>query len=791
MATEVTTTEAAPDSAETGSFRRSLVRRIAVCLAAGALLMASSAAGWFLHVALHPPGAAIRPESSDADTAGTESQTDRYGDAENLLHDANGPESNKAKSTSASRGRTGDPHLHEQTDSGRQAADETPMALSSADSRSSQASRALLRESAAGLTLEEIERAAAAGEQYLIEGEPAKALREFDLIADNQDRTGDERFHYHCGLCCEALGQFERALSEYGLALSAASDETLIALCRLGQARVWRAIGHVDMARLMLAPVWLTNDHPDRAPPARPFAAYLLADALVSECMAETAAESTDDSGLLLPRWEFDILEQSLMRTAPNRKAESGRVLSGVQVIAVKTGDSLDVELQCRLNRMSLTNLIDALCRAAGIRTTWTPTARQAVSGRTAEICLSRARLPMCLDALTATVEVVWVPGNREIRLLARSEADRSILEAYHRAAARRALEHAVEQHPDFRLCPYALVALGNLCFQEQRFADAERYYKEMVSTYPRSVARSDASFNLGKLYLRHNRPDPALESFWRVVDGGAPPATASAAYLYIGRLLLDAEQPRRAISPLIRATQLATESTVRTRSVLSLAAAYLLYGNPKGANEVLMDFRSDVESQELQGSFLSALARYRVASSRSQRLYDGEALLSAADTVRSEDFFGRYGWYLRGSAYQELLLPEVAAQVYEAALNADRPLPYRDAMAYGLGVCLSETGEPAQAAARFEEVMQYAGPQWRRRAAFRLCQLQLDTRQPQTAVRTARTLVDECTVQADKARAMQLLGAAYQQLGDHQSAALCFAGSLPGATSSADGKEP
>jgi tetratricopeptide (TPR) repeat protein len=420
----------------------------------------------------------------------------------------------------------------------------------------------------------------------------------------------------------------------------------------------------------------------------------------------------------------------------------------------------------------------------------WSDGARQAVNGRSAEICLARGSLPLCLDALTAPLGIVWVQGDGEVRLSASDETDAETIAAGRRRAARHALEYAVQQHPDFVLGPHALVALGNMAQQDGRIDEAERLYTEMLEKFPRSPVRSDAWFNLAKLELKRDHTDAALNAFWYVIDSGGAPATASVAYLYIGRLLLDAEQPRRAITPLIRATQWTTDPAVRTKSVLCLASAYLLYGNPEAANEVLMDFRSDVESQSLQAAFLSALARYRAAENPTRRLYEGQALLTAVDPVKPVDFFGRYGWYLCGRTYEELLLPEIAVGVYREALEVDERPPYHDAIAYGLGTCLADIGEHDAAQSRLIELTQHAAPEWQRQAAFRLCRLQLDSDQALEASQTARTLVDQCTAQGDKARALQLLGAAYQQLGDHAAAALCFAGTAPGASPSAETEE-
>jgi tetratricopeptide (TPR) repeat protein len=274
------------------------------------------------------------------------------------------------------------------------------------------------------------------------------------------------------------------------------------------------------------------------------------------------------------------------------------------------------------------------------------------------------------------------------------------------------------------------------------------------------------------------------------VVDCGAPPASAAVAYLYVGRLLLDGEQPRRAVMPLTRATQWSAEGEIRTKAVLGLAAAHLLNGHPETANDVLMDFRSDVESQSRLAAFISALARYRAVNHPTRRLYEGQALLTALDPVDTGDFFGRYSWYLRGRAYEDLLLPEMAVEVYRESLAAEEHPPYHDAIVYGLASCLVDIGDLEGARLQLTGLMENSAPEWQRKAAFRLCRLQLDGDEALAASRTARMLVDQCTTQQDKVQALELLGEAFQQMGDHAAAALCFAGTVPGEASPTEKKE-
>lgn len=789
MSSEVSHPSVSDATPATGNSRRTLVRRIAFGAAGIGIVLLSAAVGWFLQGALHPrtgdstasqttdPG--TRVESKVEETGGGHLHSEHPVAGEDVAHAAAG---DGAAPTMDANGPAG-PIIAEKRSADGHA--------DHAGSESDHDSATLSTDEATPDFEGDLTRVEANGEQFLIEGDAVHALREFDRVVSQKDRAQDDVLHYRCGICAEALGNRDRALSEYATALGAAHDESLITLCRLGQARIWRKLGHTDMSLQLLAAAWLTNGHSQRASVLRPFTAYLLADSLAAAGVAAEKSDLAADDGLKYPTWEFELFDPALLYYIRSDATPETGNEPGVHMVAASADNSTDGAIQANLPRIGVINVVEALCRAAGFQAEWSAAARVAVSSRSAEVCLANGNLAMCLDMLTTPLDVAWTQEEQKIRLWTEDEVAAPTLANLRRSAARRAMEHAAQQHAEFPLSAQALIVLGNLAQREGRFDVAERMYQSMLEQQPLSPVRSDAWFNLGKLYLGSNRLDAALDAFWHVIDCGAPPATSGTAYLYVGRLLLDMEQPRRAIAPLIRAAQLAVDTNLRTKSVFSLAAAYLLYDSPAAANEAMMDFRSDVESQSLQAAFLSALARYRAAEDPARRLYEAEALLSAADAVKASDFFGRYGWYLRGSAYQELLLPEIAAGIYREALDSPTPPPYRDAVAFGLATSLLDTGDVAGGRARLVEVMQHAQSSWRWRAGFRLCRLLIEAKETQAAASTARMLVEECTSRDDKTQALQMLGAAYQQLGDHASAALCFAGSLPDAASSNVSKEP
>ncbi|MFO1093771.1 MAG: hypothetical protein U0992_10740 [Planctomycetaceae bacterium] len=91
-------------------------------------------------------------------------------------------------------------------------------------------------------------RVEANGEQHLIEGDAVRALREFDRILAQKDRAQDDVLHYRCGICAGYWGPGRAAKRSIGRAAAVAHDESLITLCKLGRAFIWRKLGHADMS---------------------------------------------------------------------------------------------------------------------------------------------------------------------------------------------------------------------------------------------------------------------------------------------------------------------------------------------------------------------------------------------------------------------------------------------------------------------------------------------------------------------------------------------------------------
>jgi hypothetical protein len=75
---------------------------------------------------------------------------------------------------------------------------------------------------------------------------------------------------------------------------------------------------------------------------------------------------------------------------------------------------------------------------------------------------------------------------------------------------------------------------------------------------------------------------------------------------------------------------------------------------------------------------------------------------------------------------------------------------------------------------------VEFDDDQWSRLALRQLAEIYVETRQAIACIETCKKLWESELTGEEKQAALEILGTAYQQLGEHHTAALCFAGMLP-----------
>ena len=185
--------------------------------------------------------------------------------------------------------------------------------------------------------------------------------------------------------------------------------------------------------------------------------------------------------------------------------------------------------------------------------------------------------------------------------------------------------------------------------------------------------------------------------------------------------------------------------------------------------------------------AFLNALARHRAATASSTRPLPASPGGKAAGRMETADLLaallafqcrpslGGVGQLLVGQAYKELGMPEQMAKVFEAAIPTVPP-----AAAQEMSYCLAEQhwadGKREPALKLLTALATSGQGKWGRAARLRLASIALSDGQAQQCLTACTALLHDNDA-VDRPVVLRLMGTAYEQLGEFQNAAKCFAG--------------
>jgi tetratricopeptide (TPR) repeat protein len=623
----------------------------------------------------------------------------------------------------------------------------------------------------------------AAGDEALREADWPAAWSAYESARQIDESECPADLHYRLGLSAELLDEFELAQSEYQAASSSTAGLPLRVAALLGEARSLQQLAKPEEARRVLSALWLTSLRLDQLPLLAHHARYALAELQSLECLKRSDAPPWSDDGILSPSISPELAIRWLeLSRAVSTSAEQPEAPPGVHVVQQNLAEPDGIEVQVRLNRTTLEEAVEALCRAGGFQVRWTPAARQGAVGRTVEVGVRQASVAVCLDVLTADHDLSWTCVGSEIQLAHGNEVAASERIARERRAAARAALQAILRHTDPILTPRARLWLGNLAAIDQHPADAAAHYEQLLAQFPRAGVRIEAWFNLAKARLELDDRKAALEAFNRVVDFGQEDAAAATASIYAGRLLLESGEPRRAADLYQRATRIAADRELRALSALGLSAAHLMAGNPAGADLVLMEHREHLVDSKFHdvAAFLGAAARVKAAREPGLRAREGRNLLFAVTRVSPTSFFGSHGWYLIGRAYADLGLAERAAEVFEEGLQQIPRPAGADAMLLDLAQLHLDCGRTQQAEILLTTAAGQSDPQAAIAARIQICELAARDGDAAQVLDRCRNLLSECSESRDRLRVLRVMGQTYQQAGDYSAAAMCFAGTDP-----------
>jgi tetratricopeptide (TPR) repeat protein len=231
----------------------------------------------------------------------------------------------------------------------------------------------------------------------------------------------------------------------------------------------------------------------------------------------------------------------------------------------------------------------------------------------------------------------------------------------------------------------------------------------------------------------------------------------------------------RRGLATAVCAEQKQTAS-------LNLARAYLLHDDPFSANNALFENRDSFNDDRAKNlaSLLGAYARFIGVKNKAGMLNARNRLFSAIAMIPDSEYASFADGYFAAHAFQELGFTEHAVDKYLLALSRPDIGAWQRRILYELALAKKAIGETEAAMSILQSMVDRKDDPWNRLALRQIAEIFAESKQTSACIETCKKLWQSDLNDEEKQAVLHILGIAYQQQGEHYSAALCFAGILP-----------
>jgi len=622
-------------------------------------------------------------------------------------------------------------------------------------------------------------------DEQLASGSYVQAMRAYQAIRQKSQGTPAAAILMRLALCAEAAGRRAAALEAYRKVAATQADPAWAGVARYGEARCLAAVKrHDGLQTDLLRRVLL--DESEFLPTVRHEVLHLIGRDLWQEQSLMVSVDLLDDKSLTVPEWSADParLLDELPLLIHETPVKIGPIQFQVLHFDDNTPDGISVRLSCGTTRLE--PLLQNLVRGCRLECELSPQAIKQLQGRTQQIHVAETRLAILLDGITIPYDLCWQQQDDKVVIRHRDEMTPGELRECRLKSAERILRIAVIDGASSRQVGHSRMALATLLYEQKRAADAVQFLQVQIESEPRSVVETEAAFNLGKCLMVLNERNEAREAFLRSIDAAGGMADVKiAAYIFTSRLLLEDNQSKLAISNMMRGVALSEGTTMEPFATLQLGSAYLIFGNPQGANSVLMERRDELANGPGReaAAFLSALARFRAAVLADRREREGWAVVSALAEFKPEKYCGGHWAVLVAEACEELGLEGQATEAYLLALKKLPTSWLRDRTVMRLAARYQKEHEFEEARLLLVTLTTAEADQIAFQAKLSSAELSLEQNQPDDAIRACRALIDATDTPQLERAALRIMGRAYERKKNHQAAIYCFAGMLPEAT--------
>lgn len=613
------------------------------------------------------------------------------------------------------------------------------------------------------------------------DGKIASAMKLYGAAIEAHPSVLDPVVQCRWALCAESLGLLDEAAERYQMLADATASQAWKGFARWGLSRVLFEQQKTELAHRIAADLWLNQEHS-----ARLWRSELLhwhAHLLYRRASGDLSARLLEDGTLAGCR--IAVRPGELLEIAARIHAsETASPFDPPAAAEIPTTTGRDPEAmyaQYKSGGATVFEAINQFCGAAQWSVQWSSAAEQLAQTHRVRASVSRGSIACLLDALCDGPRLIWTWDDQVLRICEAAERTADESRQYQLRSAGRSAREALELYRDVRWSPYSRLALAHVEALRGMPVAARKSLEDLIANSPKGDLLAEAWFNLGKVSLQENAVDKAISSFQHSIDHAMGSGLEPIANLYLGRLLLEANEPRRAVVPLRRSLALAATRD-RGTAALTLGAAYLLADQPQNTAEILRSNQNwlDVEATRDAAAFMSCLAQVQGGHDPTRLKYDLRSLMTSISHVRSKQFFGRSGAVLIAIAYRELGLNGEAADICRDGIAHMPPCALRMKLELLLVDELLDRRDFDATEAQLRSICQSSNQEVRHIAHQKLCELLLEWNRRNEAEALALVWLKTCSTPTEQATALRGLGRCLQLKGDYLNAALCFSGSMP-----------
>lgn len=626
------------------------------------------------------------------------------------------------------------------------------------------------------------------GDDLLLGGNSVGAYRHYSKLWQRANLPVDTAVLIRLGLAAELAGLYDQADQHYRSAIRVSGTGSVQQLTSLlGTARVWEGQGQLDDAIALLSEMYLMYIQEGQPEVVRQSIVRQLADCLQKRLLQSPVVQQALQDEPMEYHWCPLTIEpvlnladwQSLAPPIENSN-------SGLKLLQNPRGDVSIILVEAHLEAVAVLTVLTNLENMSGLKLDLTEKAKSELVGRLTKIDSPVMPVAILLDQMLESLRLTWSQADGVLTIMHRDELTERDSASFDLARAQRMLQqvqlsYATNTEQTSVELTAAVMNDGNNARLSGGWEVALEKYRAARELRPTNELSAKLFYNEASLDLVRGEKLNSLHACYLALDQTLSATLQAHVYALIGELELEFGQPGKAITAASRGLRRAKDPKVISRTVMTLARAYLLADDPFSANAALFDASNDLTTEPIVrlASVFGTYARFQHVQPKQGLQDEGQRLVMALAALDPQDVTTFADALIVSDAFASVGLRTQAIESLEVALDIAPPGYWNER----IRLQLAEMYYKATDLARANETVESFGSVsagMLPTVLYLHASIKFDMGQYAATETICRRLLRMEIDEAFKAKALEKLGQSLQQSGWHNAAALCFAGFLP-----------